>query len=163
MDAIGQNAATEAKKRIFGGMPGLGEPAAPGNAVRLKIISVCAVVFFACVSGAQLYFVSPQGDDVNPGTLDKPFATLQHAQQAARQKRGNVCLRGGTYYLPDTLVFTAQDSGTKDAPVVFQNYHGEQTADTAALLRQAPASSAGSAVKIGISRNQKEIIVQPVP
>ena len=80
----------------------------------------------ACVCAAQPYFVSPAGDDANPGTLEKPFATLQRAQQAGRRKRGDVFLRGGTYYLPATLVFTAEDSGTKDAPVVFQNYQGEK-------------------------------------
>jgi len=87
----------------------------------------CAVaVFSACVCSAQPYFDSPSGNDANPGTLKKPFATLQRAQQAARQKRGSVFLRGGTYYLPAPLVFTAEDSGTKDAPVIFQNYQGEQ-------------------------------------
>ncbi len=79
----------------------------------------------ACICGAQPYFVSPSGNDASPGTLDKPFATLQHAQQAARHKRDDVFLRGGTYYLPETLVFTAEDSGTKDSPVVFQNYRDE--------------------------------------
>ena len=79
----------------------------------------------ACLC-AQPYFVSPAGNDANPGTLEKPFATLQRAQQAAREKHGDVFLRGGTYYLPATLVFTAEDSGTKDAPVVFQNYQDEQ-------------------------------------
>jgi hypothetical protein len=78
------------------------------------------------LSSAQPYFISPAGDDANPGTLDKPFATLQRAQQAVRQKRGDVFLRGGTYYLSAPLVFTAQDSGAKDAPVVFQNYGGEK-------------------------------------
>lgn len=77
------------------------------------------------MSSAQPYFISPRGDDANPGTLKKPFATLQRAQQAARQKRGDVFLRGGTYYLPAPLVFTAEDSGTKDAPVIFQNYKKE--------------------------------------
>jgi hypothetical protein len=38
---------------------------------------------------AQPYFVSPAGDDANPGTLEKPFATLQRAQQAARKKHGD--------------------------------------------------------------------------
>src|SRR5450631_2118656 len=95
--------------------------------MKLKIISTCAVaVFSACVCAAQPYFVSPSGDDKNPGTLEKPFATLQRAQQAVRQKHGDVFLRGGTHYLPGTLVFTAQDGGTQDALVVFQNYQGEQ-------------------------------------
>ena len=95
--------------------------------MKLRITSVGVLTLFsACVCVAQPYFVSPAGDDANPGTLAKPFATLQRAQQAARQKRGGVFLRGGTYYLPATLVFTAQDSGTKDAPVVFQNYENEK-------------------------------------
>jgi hypothetical protein len=95
--------------------------------MKLKITSACAVaMFFACLCAGQPYFVSPVGDDANPGTLEKPFATLQRAQQSGRQKRGDVFLRGGTHYLPATLVFTAQDSGTKDAPVVFQNYQGEK-------------------------------------
>src|SRR4051794_4895855 len=29
------------------------------------------------------FFVAPAGDDHNPGTLDKPFATVQRAQDAA--------------------------------------------------------------------------------
>ena len=84
------------------------------------------MIFFACICAAQPYFVSPVGDDANPGTLGKPFATLQRAQQAVRQKRGDVFLRGGTYYLPATLVLTAEDSGTKDAPVIYQAYEKEQ-------------------------------------
>ena len=95
--------------------------------MRLRLISVCAVALLsACVCSAQPYFVSPAGDDANPGTLRKPFATLQRAQSAARQKRGDVFLRGGTYYLPAPLVFTAEDSGTKKAPVVFQSYKNEK-------------------------------------
>jgi hypothetical protein len=85
-------------------------------------LSVCS----ACVCTGQPYYVSPVGDDANAGTLEKPFATLQRAQRAARQKQGGVFLRGGTYYLPETLVFTAQDSGTKDAPLVVQNFRDEK-------------------------------------
>jgi len=43
-----------------------------------------------------------------------------------RQKHGDVFLRGGTYYLPVPLVFTAEDSGTKKLPVVFQNYKNDK-------------------------------------
>ncbi len=81
----------------------------------------------ACFCGAQPYYVSPAGNDANPGTLEKPFATLQRAQQAARQKHGDVFLRGGTYYLSATRSCSPrEDSGTKDAPVIFQNYQDEQ-------------------------------------
>ena len=92
----------------------------------MKLAALAPVLFYACLCDAQPYFVSPSGDDANPGTLAKPFSTLQRAQNTARQKHGDVFLRGGTYYLPTTVVFNVEDSGTKDAPVIFQNYQNEQ-------------------------------------
>ena len=74
----------------------------------------------------QPYYVAPAGSDTNPGTVERPFASLQRAQQAVRQKPRNVFLRGGTYYLPETLGFTAADSGTADAPVSYQAYQNEK-------------------------------------
>ena len=91
-----------------------------------KPVAILLLAASAWVGHAQPYFVSPSGKDTNPGTLAAPFATLERAQLAARQKRGEVFLRGGTYYLPAPLVFTAADSGAKDAPLVFQNYQHEQ-------------------------------------
>lgn len=91
------------------------------------MIAVCAVALLsASLCNAQPFFVSPSGNDTNSGTIEKPFATLQRAQEAVRQKRGDVFLRGGTYYLPAPLVFTTEDSGTKDKPVVFRNYKDEK-------------------------------------
>lgn len=83
-------------------------------------------LLFAPLCDAQPYFASPTGSDLNAGTLDQPFATLQRAQRAARNKPGDVILRGGTYYLSAPLVLSSQDSGSKDAPVAFRNYPGEQ-------------------------------------
>ncbi len=74
---------------------------------------------------AQPYYVAPTGSDANSGTLAQPFATLARAQQAVRQKPGTVYLRGGTHYLAETLTFTAADSGTAAAPVVYQAYANE--------------------------------------
>ena len=83
------------------------------------------------------FHVSLQGDDANPGTQAKPFATLQRAQQAARKAAGReavtVLVRSGTYYLPETWVFTAADSGTQAAPLVYQAYAGEQPVISGAL------------------------------
>jgi hypothetical protein len=92
---------------------------------RTLLTALAAVVSSVCLCGARPYFVSPAGDDANPGTLERPFATLPRAQQAAREKPGDVFLRGGTYYLSAPLVFTAEDSGIKDAPVIFQPYQNE--------------------------------------
>jgi len=80
-------------------------------------------------SSAEI-FVSPEGNDTNPGTEAQPFASLARAQAAAREFAGRqavmVTLRGGTHYLADTLVFTAADSGTKSEPVIYQAAAGEQ-------------------------------------
>jgi S1-C subfamily serine protease len=46
---------------------------------------------------------------------------------------------------------------------VILSVNGGKTADTAALLRQAPALPAGSSLKIGVSRDQKETVVQLIP
>ena len=91
----------------------------------MKLATLIPALFFVSLCSAQPYFVSPSGDDANPGTLAKPFVTLQRAQLAARQKHGDVFLRGGTYYLPAPLVFTPEDSGTKNTPTIFQNYKNE--------------------------------------
>jgi hypothetical protein len=91
---------------------------------------VCLAVVGLAQSRGGDFYISPDGNDTNAGTLEKPFATLSHAQAAVRKIAGkeavNVFLRGGTYYLPETLIFTAQDSGTKEAPIVYQAYQQEQ-------------------------------------
>ena len=79
---------------------------------------------------AANYSVAPDGSDTASGSPDRPFATLHRAQQAARQARGReavtILLREGTYYLSETFVLTAEDSGTQGAPVVYQAYAKEQ-------------------------------------
>lgn len=74
---------------------------------------------------AVTYVVAPDGNDANPGTLERPFATLQRAREAMRKEKGGVKVRGGIYYLPKTLRFTAEDSGTKEVPAVYEAYENE--------------------------------------
>jgi hypothetical protein len=92
---------------------------------RVVILACSLIAGLPATAFGQPYYVAPTGNDTNPGTLEKPFASLGRAQQAVRQKRGAVFLRGGTYYLSQPLVFTAPDSGTAEAPVVFQAYEHE--------------------------------------
>jgi PDZ domain len=76
-------------------------------------------------------FVSPNGDDRNPGTALEPLRTLHAAQLAARELKKrrsgelSVYFRAGTYYLPETVVFTPADSGAQEAPMVYASYPGE--------------------------------------
>lgn len=67
----------------------------------------------------RVFYVSPKGDDQNPGTRAKPFATLQQARDAARALRRSapntqpvtVRLLEGTHVLPEPLTLTPADSG----------------------------------------------------
>lgn len=77
-------------------------------------------------------FASPDGGDENPGTESRPLKTFQAVQAAVldrkKQTRGalTVYFRAGTYYLPDTVVFTPADSGEQDAAIEYAPYPGEQ-------------------------------------
>ncbi len=83
----------------------------------------------AAAAGPALY-VAPDGSDNNPGSMEKPFATIAKARDAARAMiKGKypiiVVLRGGTYYLTEPVVFRPEDSGTKDGPIVYVARKGE--------------------------------------
>lgn len=77
-------------------------------------------------------FVSLNGDDNNPGTEALPLRSFHAAQKAvARWKQSRhgaitVFFRAGTYYLPDTIIFSPEDSGEQQAPVIYASYPGEQ-------------------------------------
>jgi len=78
------------------------------------------------------FYVATDGDDSNPGTKDKPFATLARARDAVRgvkeTARGpvRVLVRAGTYYFDEPLVFSAADSGSERAPIIYAAYPGER-------------------------------------
>ncbi|MEV0621161.1 right-handed parallel beta-helix repeat-containing protein [Nonomuraea sp. NPDC050404] len=60
------------------------------------------------------FHVAPTGDDSGPGSVDRPFRTLERARSAAREVSGEavVSLRGGTHVPAGTFELTEADSGT---------------------------------------------------
>lgn len=82
----------------------------------------------------QEFYVSPDGDDVADGSFETPFASITAARNAIRRatKHGDfpdggitVYLRGGAYMLESTVDLSSEDSGKKDAPVIYCSYPGE--------------------------------------
>ncbi len=78
------------------------------------------------------YYVAVNGNDSNPGTIALPFATIEKARLAVQSRIATgmtkditVMLRGGTYYISNTLAFTAADSGVGGHRVVYRNYPDE--------------------------------------
>lgn len=82
------------------------------------------------------FYVSMKGNDRNPGTKDKPFATLERARDAIRSIKSvegriptggiTVWVCGGNYEINSTFALTAEDSGTKDAPITYRACEGEE-------------------------------------
>jgi len=68
--------------------------------------------------------VAPGGSDKNRGTPEEPVASLAAGQEKARAFAGKeavtVHVADGIYYLPETLVFTPEDSGSEQHPVVYK-------------------------------------------
>lgn len=78
------------------------------------------------------FWVALNGSDQNPGTMARPFATLERAKAAVRERvtiarrATRVLLREGTYYLVQPLEFKEEDSGSSDAPVTYAAPPGER-------------------------------------
>jgi hypothetical protein len=73
-------------------------------------------------------YVSPDGSDAFAGTTkEKPFASLAKARDAVRAVAGKnavtVHVADGVYYLPETLTFSSEDSGSAACPVVYRAEH----------------------------------------
>lgn len=70
------------------------------------------------------FYVSKNGSDENDGTKEKPFLTIEKAVEAVRSTDKNgknkisVCIEEGEYRV-SSLVFTKEDSGTKECPITY--------------------------------------------
>lgn len=76
----------------------------------------CVECVSAPAGGAMEVFVSPDGDDANQGTIERPFRSLERARDAVRPHlaaggRAVVHLRGGLYPVCGTFSLGAEDSG----------------------------------------------------
>jgi hypothetical protein len=77
-------------------------------------------------------FVAPDGSDANPGSIERPFATLQRARDAVLEVAGKsgdaglVTLRGGVYRMREPLRIGPEHSGRPGNPLVIRAYPGEK-------------------------------------
>ncbi|MBQ8524313.1 MAG: S-layer homology domain-containing protein [Clostridia bacterium] len=82
---------------------------------------------YELVTDADIY-VAVDGDDNNPGTLDKPIKTFEKARDMVRamDKTGRsgikVAFKAGDYGNLDNITFTAEDAGTAECPITYCAY-----------------------------------------
>ncbi|MBM4025770.1 MAG: hypothetical protein FJ280_10235 [Planctomycetes bacterium] len=85
---------------------------------------------------AVTFHLAPAGQDTADGSADSPFRTLEKARDAVRalkKSRGGtlppggvkVMIAGGSYAVERPWTLTAEDSGTAEAPVVYQARAGQ--------------------------------------
>ena len=74
------------------------------------------------VTQLPTYYVSPTGDDANPGTADKPWRTIQHGVEIVGP--GDILfIRGGVFH---EGVFSVRVGDVVNGAIVFASYPGEK-------------------------------------
>lgn len=104
-----------------------------------KLLTMTTGIMLMCASAwATDFYVAPDGKDGNPGTKEKPFATVEAARDAVRKINAKmtedimVYLRGGEYVLASAFVLDERDSGANGYRVIYKAYSGEQPVLTGA-------------------------------
>lgn len=135
-------------------------------------------IFIAAVPGwpgvdqalPAVLYVSPSGRDANPGTEDKPLASLEGARDTIRELRKarglpaggvTVRLRGGVYLRSMSFQLLREDSGTEAAPISYSAYPGEKVILRGGLpidpQSLTPVSDAGVAERIISTEARSEV------
>lgn len=90
---------------------------------RLALYSGMLLLAVLSAANAKDFFVAPDGKDTEPGSMEAPFATIQHAFDQA-SPGDTVYLRGGTYRQAVTLT---GKSGKEGAPLTLKSYQDEKS------------------------------------
>jgi hypothetical protein len=86
---------------------------------------------------AAVFHVTPSGSDTADGSANKPFRTLEQARDAVRNLKKThggtlpkggvrIIIDSGTYPIQQTFRLTSRDSGTVEAPIIYQAKSGRR-------------------------------------
>ena len=97
----------------------------------VTVIERVSLEAYPMAQKTQVY-VSPDGNDMNPGTKEAPYATLRKAASAMSGRGGGIIwMMGGTYRITDAVSFGAQHSGTRQSPLFIKAYEDADVVLTA--------------------------------
>lgn len=104
-----------------------------------KIVTIlCFILLTITISIAQPYeiWLSPNGSDRNPGSKDKPMATLSMSVRKARELRRlntpgieegiHIIIKDGIYQQYEPVYIRAEDSGTETSPTIIRAAKNER-------------------------------------
>jgi len=93
-------------------------------------VLIVFLIFCSISTQAAEIYVAKNGSDNNPGTLEKPLATLNMALRHARELRrlhdpsvkGGIIIKiaKGVYQLSEPIFIRPEDSGTADSPTIIE-------------------------------------------
>lgn len=90
------------------------------------------LILFSCQPGNVTIFVSPDGDNLNPGTKKLPVQTIPQAQQLIREKKAafpgsdiQVLFREGVYALEKPIIVTSDEGGGDEYSVSYSAFDDE--------------------------------------
>jgi hypothetical protein len=100
------------------------------NTIKSFALFCILLLFSVCnkLPAQTKFYVSVDGNDINPGTREKPLASLTGARNAIRKFKNShsltkvveVIIDDGIYYMKTPFVLEPQDGGTKEAPVIYK-------------------------------------------
>ena len=103
--------------------------------MRLTLALLCLVAVLPPAKASAYetnVYVSPGGNDSNPGTMEEPLRSLKGARDHVRGIKAStegditVWFRGGNYYLDETVVFGLEDSGEGRSFITYAAFPGEK-------------------------------------
>lgn len=126
----------------------------------ITCISTCLV--FNATAGVQTtFYVSPDGNDSNPGTESSPFKTVSAARDAVRMENSSmsgdivIYLRDGTYPVHSTITFKPEDSGTNGYRIIYKAYPEETPILSGAVKVTGWTQHDGNIYKASLNRSTK--------
>jgi len=108
------------------------------NAMNIvRNITISIALWPALLFSQTSFYVSGKGNEADPGTKTRPFASIKRALIEARKTPGcvTIYLLGGTYYLEQPIVFTSEDSRKENETLTLTNFENQKvTVSGGALL-----------------------------
>lgn len=86
-------------------------------------------------NNSRYIYVDAKAAEGGDGSFERPLKTIEEAREKIREIKKTegypeggitVSIRGGDYSVLDGIRFTEEDSGTKEAPIVYRAYGNEQ-------------------------------------
>jgi hypothetical protein len=103
--------------------------------LKATVLFFCFCSLAIAMQAADIW-VSPNGSDNNPGTKDRPMATVSMALRKAREMRRlhdagvaggiRIIVQQGNYQLQEPIFVRPEDSGTPESPTTIEAAPGEK-------------------------------------